>query len=142
MYKRTKLLSPLGTRIQERFSDLGITQEDVATACRITQSAVSQIMARGTTKHLHTIAKVLKTTTEWLADGEGPKSPPVYTQEPTAKSGMADGEYTGCRRRTFTLLEEWDKLTPQEQEEFMTMANISKKSLSQESLPQKEETED
>lgn len=116
MEKKQKSLSPLGTRMLERFKDLGLSQTEVARQLGVTQTAVSQIMSRGSTKILHKIATVLKTTIVWLEDGTPPKVNLSY--DPPARKpngGAADGLYTGkvwqMRTSTETLVPVYGPLT-------------------------------
>ncbi|HRI77382.1 MAG TPA: S24 family peptidase [Alphaproteobacteria bacterium] len=96
MNTKQKKFSDLGNRMIERMRELGIDQAAVAEACKITQSAVSQILQRGSTKHLSKIAKVLRVNIDWLEDGTGPKEDIIYSQESLDKPyGMSGALYTG-----------------------------------------------
>lgn len=96
MNTKQKKFSDLGNRMIERMRELGIDQASVAEACKITQSAVSQILQRGSTKHLSKIAKVLRVNIDWLEYGTEPKEDSQYAQAAIDKPyGLSSAPYTG-----------------------------------------------
>lgn len=66
----------IGARAKERREELGLTQEQVAQRCSITQSTLSSMERRDATKfeHLEILAKALNTNSHWLLTGEEPKN--------------------------------------------------------------------
>ena len=82
----SELSLEMGRRMRARRKELGVTQEQVASACRITKSTVCRY-EKGVIEHPHrptveAIAKVLHTDPDWLyaqrgaaADGEAESSP-------------------------------------------------------------------
>lgn len=65
-------MSELGARILERLESLGLSQSELARRVGITQPAVANLIKRGgRSSHLHSIARELQTTPEYLL-GEAP----------------------------------------------------------------------
>ena len=68
-------MSELGNRIRARRAELGLTQKDLADACKVKQASVSA-WERGDTlgvrpENLYLAARKLRTSMEWLATGRG-----------------------------------------------------------------------
>ena len=61
-------MSKLGERLQQRLAETGISQADLARQIGVTQPAINHMIKRGTgkTAHLHSIARALSTSPEFL----------------------------------------------------------------------------
>ena len=71
------VVSNIGKRMRELREELGLTQEQVATAIGVTRAAIS-MLERGTTHtmewpHLKAAAKFFRVEVEYLAEGKGPR---------------------------------------------------------------------
>lgn len=69
------MVSKLGERLLERLAVAGVSQADLARQIGVTQPAINHMIKRGTggSAHLHKIARVLKTTPEYLiGDSDDP----------------------------------------------------------------------
>ena len=71
-------MNTVGSRILARLNELGMSQSELARRVGITQPAVANLIKRGgRSSHLHSIARVLKTTPEYImgktdiSDGDG-----------------------------------------------------------------------
>ncbi|MGB1090538.1 MAG: helix-turn-helix transcriptional regulator, partial [Oceanobacter sp.] len=83
-------MKTLGDRLKQRRQELGLTQVDIANRLGLTKATVS-LWENGTNKpngeNFHTLAKTLKTSSEWLLSGK----------DSTADHDLSDG--TGDRIR-------------------------------------------
>jgi transcriptional regulator with XRE-family HTH domain len=74
-------MNTLGERIEARATKVGCTPQDIAKACSITDKAVYQWYSGATNglkpENLVRVAKLLKTTVEWLVFEEEPEERPV-----------------------------------------------------------------
>ena len=98
----SELSLEMGRRMRARRKELGVTQEQVASACRITKSTVCRY-EKGVIEHPHrptveAIAKVLHTDPDWLyaqrgaaADGEAAQDVRQIISEAKARLMRQDG---------------------------------------------------
>lgn len=70
----------IGSRIQERMTELGLTQAQVAARAGISQTAVHKLVSGKSkeTRKLAQVARALRCTPHWLTDGIGPKEAPAF----------------------------------------------------------------
>lgn len=72
----------LGKRIKERREELGMEQQALADAAKVSQPRLSALETRDSKscKAVHAIAKALGVRSRWLATGEGPKLAEAATE--------------------------------------------------------------
>lgn len=119
-------MKKMGLKIKERREALGLTQEEVASACGVTQQAI-QRLENGEIlrpRYLDELAAVLGTTKAWLKGAEDTAFAAGGTK---VSGGLGDTGYSGHRRKIFELLEAFDRLSEREQAQFLLMAQIEKK---------------
>lgn len=82
----------IGERIEQRAKALGITAQEIAAKCGISDKAVYQWFNGSTTnirpENLVTVAKLLKTTERWLVLEEGDPDAPVAGLPPGARAAL------------------------------------------------------
>lgn len=75
-------------RLKELRQRRGLSQKQLAMMCRLSQSAISNYEngTRALAIEVLNLARALDVSPLWLAEGRGPKTPPIYPQlaEPTA----------------------------------------------------------
>ena len=101
-----KPLSPLAVRIKDRLEKIGQNQTWLAKKMGIKPEAVSQLISRGTTKRVHEIAELLKTTPEWLKKAEGQEELPELVTQQTALINRDEHTTFADTRR---LISTWDE---------------------------------
>lgn len=92
----------IGERIERRASKLGVSAQDIAAKCGITDKSVYQWFS-GSTKNIRPenlvkTAEILKTTERWLALEEGPEDRPETAEALSPEAAEA--------------LDAWEALSP------------------------------
>ena len=94
-------------RLRERMADLGVRQKDIMKVTGKTSGAVSSwvngnYMPKG--EALTAIAKLLKTSQEWLLTGQGPKDIPNYARPAIAPESLPRQTEPTPEQLDFTLI--------------------------------------
>jgi transcriptional regulator with XRE-family HTH domain len=117
----------IGERVRQRREQLGYSQEEIASACQVTQQAIQQL-EDGTVlrpRYIAELADVLKVTIPWLKRGTADTPYPQGGISPS--SGFGDSGFKSKRQKIFQMLDDWETLSAKEQDEFLAIALLHKK---------------